>query len=66
MSRKKTTDRHQNIKDVHPEEQNLERNETESSVEPCKKESVELSESQIYSNSEFFFFFLLFVSSPNL
>ena len=40
------------LKDVHPEEQNLERNKTESSVEPCKKESVELSETQIYSNSE--------------
>ena len=48
----KTTERHQNIKDVYLEEQNLERNKTESSVESCKKESVELSESQIYSNSE--------------
>ena len=52
----KTTERHQNIKDVYLEEQNLERNKTESSVESCKKESVELSESQIYFNSEIFFF----------
>ena len=36
---------------------NLERNIAESSVEPSKKESMELSESQIYSNSEIFFFF---------